>query len=157
MVYWSLVLLWWPVHIGRKIRPRKFFYIDFDGQKCDFFCFLENMAKLCRMVNIDFLGDFQGTKDQFSAKWHILGHYVTKYGFLKNFIFGDFWWLSWVLGGIQIIICFVTIKDLPIWFFGNEGILVSQISYGYKMLWSSISSDFFCLRESLSKVDQKWL
>ena len=44
MVYWSLVFLWWPVYIGRKIRPRKIFYIDFDGQKIDFFCFLENIA-----------------------------------------------------------------------------------------------------------------
>ena len=90
MVYWSLVLLWWPVHIGRKIRPRKFFYIDFDGQKCDFFCFLENMAKLCRMFNIGFLGAFRGPKDQFPAKYHISGHYITKYGFLKNRIFCDF-------------------------------------------------------------------
>ena len=91
MVYWSLVLLWWPVHIGRKIRPRNFFYIDFDGIKCDFFfCFLENMAKLCRMFNIGFLGAFRGPKDQFPAKYHISGHYGTKYRFLKNRIFGDF-------------------------------------------------------------------
>ena len=36
-----------------------------------------------------------------------------------------------------------TIKDLPIWFFGNKGIFVSQTSYGHTMVWSSISSDFF--------------
>ena len=38
---------------------------------------------------------------------------------------------------------FGTIKDLPIWFFGNKGIFVSQTSYGHTMVWSSISSDFF--------------
>ena len=68
----------------------KFFYMDFDGQKCDFFCFLENMVKLCRMFNIGFLGAFRGRKDPFSAKYHISGHFITKYGFLKNRIFGDF-------------------------------------------------------------------
>ena len=106
MVYWSLVLLWWPVHIGRKIRPRKIFYIDFDGQKCDFFCFLENMAKLCRMFNIGFLGAFRGPKDQSPAKYHISGHYITKYGFLKNRIFGDF---------------LVIFLILPIWFVAGIG------------------------------------
>ena len=45
-------------------------------------------------------------------------------------------------GGIQIKICFGTIKDLPIWFFWNNVILVSQNSYGYTMVWSSFSSDF---------------
>ena len=106
MVYWSLVLLWWPVHIGRKIRPRKFFCIDFDGPKCDFFCFLENMAELYRMVNIGFLGAFRGLKDQFPAKYHISGHYGTKYRFLKNRIFGDFLMIFLIL---------------PIWFVAGIG------------------------------------
>ena len=42
------------------------------------------------MVNIGFLGAFRGLKDQFPAKYHISGHYVTKHGFLKNRISGDF-------------------------------------------------------------------
>ena len=44
---------------------------------------------------------------------------------------------SWAQGGIQINIWFCTIRDLPVWFFGNEGILVSQNSYGHTMAWSS--------------------
>ena len=44
---------------------------------------------------------------------------------------------------VQIKKKFGTIKDLPIWFFGNKGIFVSQTSYGHTMVWSSISSDFF--------------
>ena len=55
-----------------------------------FFFFLEKMAKLCRMFNIGFLGAFRGPKHQSPAKYHISGHYITKYGFLKNRIFGDF-------------------------------------------------------------------
>ena len=106
MMYWSLVLFWWPVHIGRKIRPRKIFYIDFDSPKCNFFCFLENMAELCRMVNIGFLGAFRGLKDQFSAKYHISGHCGTKYRFLKNCIFCDF---------------FMIFLILPIWFVAGVG------------------------------------
>ena len=35
-------------------------------------------------------------------------------------------------GGVQLKICFSTIKDLPIWFFSNNGIFLSQNSYGYK-------------------------
>ena len=51
----------------------------------------------------------------------------------------------------QIKNCFGTIKELPIWFFGNEGILVSQNSYGHTMVWSSVWSDFF----AFARVDQK--
>ena len=43
----------------------------------------------------------------------------------------------WAHGGIQIQICFSTIKDLPIWFFWNNGFFLSQNSYGYKTLWYS--------------------
>ena len=35
-------------------------------------------------------------------------------------------------GGVQLKICFSTIKDLPKWFFSNNGIFLSQNSYGYK-------------------------
>ena len=35
-------------------------------------------------------------------------------------------------GGVQLKICFSTIKELPIWFFSNNGIFLSQNSYGYK-------------------------
>ena len=35
-------------------------------------------------------------------------------------------------GGVQLKICFSTIKDLSIWFFSNNGIFLSQNSYGYK-------------------------
>ena len=44
---------------------------------------------------------------------------------------------SWAQGGALIKILFCAIRDLPVWFFGNEGILVSQNSYGHKMVWSS--------------------
>ena len=52
---------------------------------------------------------------------------------------------------VQINFFFGTIKDLPIWFFGNEGILVSQNSYGNTMVWNPISSDFF----DFARVDRK--
>ena len=45
-------------------------------------------------------------------------------------------------GGVQLKICFSTIKDLPIWFFSNNGIFLSQNSYGYKMLWYSFRAIF---------------
>ena len=35
-----------------KNSSRKNFFIDFDGPKYDFFCFLENMTELCNMVSI---------------------------------------------------------------------------------------------------------
>ena len=123
MVYWSLVLLWRPVYIGREIRPGNFFYIDFNGKKFDFFCFLKNMAILCRMVNISFLKSFRGPKDQFPAKYHISGHYVAKYGFLKNRIFGDFLMIFLIL---------------PIWF-------VAGIGRGWPERWNIIRNVFLGL------------
>ena len=47
-----------PENLAEKI-----FCIDFDDPKCDFFCFLENMAELYRMVNVGFLGAFRGPKE----------------------------------------------------------------------------------------------
>jgi len=48
---------------------------------------LENMVKLFRMVNIEFLVTFLCAKDRFPSKYYIFGHYVRKYGFLKKRIF----------------------------------------------------------------------
>ena len=50
---------------------------------------------------------------------------------------------------VQIKNVFSTIKDLPIWFFGNKGIFVSQNSYGYT---SSFSRFIFRLRDNQSKM-----
>ena len=52
---------------------------------------------------------------------------------------------------VQIKNFFGTIKDIAIWFFGNQGILVSQNSYGYTMVRSLFSDDFFVF----SKGDRK--
>ena len=60
----------------------KIFYIDFDGQKCDFFLLFRKYDQIVEA--------FRGPKDRFPAKYDISGHYVTKYGFLKNRILGDF-------------------------------------------------------------------
>ena len=60
-------------------------------------------------------------------------------------------------GGIQIKNYFGKIKDLSIWFFGNEGVLVCQNSYGHIMVWSSFSSDFFVFVRSDQKVASYWL
>ena len=60
-------------------------------------------------------------------------------------------------GGIQIKICFGTIKDLPIWFFGNKGIFASQNSYGHTMDWSSFLSDFLVFVRSDKIVASHWL
>ena len=45
-------------------------------------------------------------------------------------------------GGLQIKICFRTIKDLQIFLFGNNGIYLSQDFYGYKMLWYLFRATF---------------
>ena len=45
-------------------------------------------------------------------------------------------------GGVQLKICFSTIKELPIWSFSNNGIFLSQNSYGYKTLWYSFREIF---------------
>ena len=50
---------------------------------------------------------------------------------------------------VQIKNFFGTIEDLPIWFFANKGIFVSQNSYGYT---SSFSRFCFRLRENQSKM-----
>ena len=54
-------------------------------------------------------------------------------------------------GDIQIKICFGTMKDLPIWFFWNKGIFVSQNSYEHIMVLSSFSGDYFVF----VRLDQK--
>jgi len=53
---------------------------------------------------------------------------------------------------VQIKNRFGTIKDLPIWFFGNKGIFVSQNSCGYTTVWSSFSSDFLVF----VTINQNW-
>ena len=55
-----------------------------------FFDFFQNIAILGRMVNIGFLKAFWGPKGRFPAKYHISGHYRTKYRFSKNRDFFDF-------------------------------------------------------------------
>ena len=57
-------------------------------------------------------------------------------------------------GGNQMKICFGTIEGLPIWFFTNKRIFVSQNSYGHK---SSFSIDFFVFVRSDQKLLLYWL
>ena len=57
-------------------------------------------------------------------------------------------------GGIQLQICFCTIKDLPIWFFGNNGIFHSQNSYGYKTLWNSFRAIFLVFGSKFKSCSQ---
>ena len=90
MMFWSPILFWWPGHIGRNNRPEKIFFLNFGGQKSDFFDFLKNWTILCRMVNIGFLRTFRGPKGRFPAKYHISGHYMEYLRILKNRIFCDF-------------------------------------------------------------------
>ena len=59
-------------------------------------------------------------------------------------------------GNIQIKICFGTMKDLPIWFFWNKGIFVSQSSYEHIMVLSSFSGDYFVFVRLDQKVDNGW-
>ena len=70
-----------------------------------FFYFFQNIAIPCRMVNIGFLGAFRGLEGRFPAKYHISGHYITKYRFLKNRDFFDFLMIFtifpiWMMAGI---------------------------------------------------------
>ena len=60
-------------------------------------------------------------------------------------------------GDIQIKICFGTMKDLPIWFFWNKGIFVSQNSYEHIMVLSSFSGDYFVFVRLDQKVALHWL
>ena len=45
-------------------------------------------------------------------------------------------------GGVQLKICFSTIKDLQIWFFENNVLFRSQKSDGYKTLWYTFRAIF---------------
>ena len=76
-------------HRPKKSTLKKIYH-DFGGQKYDFFDFLQNGVILRGMVNIGFLGAFRAPKGQFPAKYHISGHYIRKYGLLKNRNFRDF-------------------------------------------------------------------
>ena len=48
-------------------------------------------------------------------------------------------------------------KDLPIWFFWNKEIFVSQNSYGHTMVLSSFSGDYFVFVRLDQKVASHWL
>ena len=104
-IYWPPILICWPDHIGQNIRPEKNLYADFGDEKYDFFDFFQNIAILGRMVNIGFLRAFWGPKGRFPAKYHISGHYRTKYRFSKNRDFFDFLMIfvifpTWLVAGI---------------------------------------------------------
>ena len=55
-------------------------------------------------------------------------------------------------GGIQIKICFSTIKDLIIKFFINNGIFLSQNSYRYKIAFIFILTDKRCQKLVINEV-----
>ena len=75
---------------AKKIDFEKNFIMILGVKKSIFFDFLKNDAILRGMVNIGFLNAFRAPKGWFPAKYHISGHYIKNYGFLKNRIFRDF-------------------------------------------------------------------
>ena len=55
-------------------------------------------------------------------------------------------------GVIQIKICFSTTKDIAVWFFINNGIFLSQNSYGYKIAFIFILTDKRCQKLVINEV-----
>ena len=93
------------------------------------------------------------------SDWKILIFVKSPMGTKLDFFFAHkkkYQVQSQAQSGIQIKICFGTIKDLRIWFFFNEGVSVSKNSYGYTMASSSFSSDFFIFVTSDKKVASYW-
>ena len=84
--------------------------------------FLKLVHSLFMMFSTIWLENFLVVKS-------LMGTPVDWKFFTRNFFFQL---RVWPHGGIQLKICFSTIKDLPIWFFSNNGIFLSQNSYGYK-------------------------
>ena len=83
---------------------------------------IRNFLKLVHDVFNDFTEKFFGCQKSYG-----------KTSRLKKFYTNFFFQLRVrAHGGIQLKICFSTIKDLRIWFFANNGIFLSQNSYGYK-------------------------
>ena len=103
---------------------------------------IKNCLKLIQRLSMKF---FTIWKENFLVVKSLMGTPVDWKIFTRIFFFQL---RSRAHGGIQIKICFSTIKDLPIWFFGNKGIFVSQNSYGYT---SSFSRFIFRLRDNQSK------
>ena len=55
-------------------------------------------------------------------------------------------------GVIQIKICFSTTKDIAVSFFINNGIFLSQNSYGYKIAFIFILTDKRCQKLVINEV-----
>ena len=88
---------------------------------------LKSRVKTFRDVSSNIPKDFAFSKSP-------MGTPLDSIFFAHNFFFQL---QAWAQGGTQIKIWFCTVTDLPWWFFGNEGILVSRNSYGHTMVWSS--------------------
>ena len=87
---------------------------------------IKNCLKLIQRLSMKF---FTIWKENFLVVKSLMGTLVDWKFFTRNFYFQL---QVRAYGGIQLKICFSTIKDLPIWFFSNNGIFLSQNSYGYK-------------------------
>ena len=87
---------------------------------------IRNFLKLVHSLSMMFLTIWL---ENFLVVKSLMGTLVDWKFFTRNFYFQL---QVWAHGGIQLKICFSTIKDLPIWFFSNNGIFLSQNSYGYK-------------------------
>ena len=75
---------------AKKIDFEKILSWFWGVKKKIFFDFLKNDAILRGMVNIGFLNAFQAPKGRSPAKYHIPGHYIKNYWFLKNRIVREF-------------------------------------------------------------------
>ena len=105
---------------------------------------IRNFLKLVQSLLMMFLTIWL---ENFLVVKSLMGTPVDWKFFTRNFLFQLRSRAHW---GIQIKICFSTIEDLAKWFFSNNGIFLSQNSYGYKTLWYSFRAIF---RPKFTKFD----
>ena len=73
---------------------------------------------------------------------------------IEKFLHEVLFSVSRAQGGIQLKICFCTIKDLPIYFFLKNWFFLSQNSYGYRTLWNSFGAIFLLFGSKLKSWSQ---
>ena len=129
------------MRVKTPMRLESFEVRFFVGQKLTKFnlalkLLLRNFLKLLQWLFMMFLTIW---RENFLVVKTLMGTPVDWKFFTRNFFFQL---RVRAHGGVQSKICFSTIKDLPKWFFSNNGIFLSQNSYGYKTHFYSFRAIF---------------
>ena len=103
----------------------------FEVQFPAIFIVFGNESKSCSKLVINQVAGALGISNQFYWLKSLMGTPVDRKTFTPKIFFQL---RTRAQEGIQIKICFGTIKDLCIGFFSNKGIFVSQNSYGHTVL-----------------------